>query len=141
MTSTELILRDLVAFDTTSAKSNLDLIAYVQRYLASHGLASRLIPDQTGTKANLWATIGPEVDGGLVLSGHTDCVPVVGEIWQSDPFTLTERGGRLHGRHVRLINIGPRRWRHGGLRHCGRHLASRRRQHARDRVSSRFALT
>ena len=98
MTSTELILRDLVAFDTTSAKSNLDLIAYVQRYLASHGLASRLIPDQTGTKANLWATIGPEVDGGLVLSGHTDCVPVVGEIWQSDPFTLTERDGKLYAR-------------------------------------------
>ena len=68
MTPTELILRDLVAFDTTSAKSNLDLIAYVQAYLASHGIASRLIPDETGTKANLWATIGPDGDGGLVLT-------------------------------------------------------------------------
>ena len=98
MTPTELILRDLVAFDTTSAKSNLDLIAYVQAYLASHGIASRLIPDETGTKANLWATIGPDGDGGLVLSGHTDCVPVVGEVWQSDPFTLTERDGKLYAR-------------------------------------------
>ena len=98
MTPTELILRDLVAFDTTSAKSNLDLIAYVQAYLALHGIASRLIPDETGTKANLWATIGPDGDGGLVLSGHTDCVPVVGEVWQSDPFTLTERDGKLYAR-------------------------------------------
>lgn len=80
MTSTELILRDLVAFDTTSAKSNLDLISYVQTYLSSHGIASRLISDETETKANLWATIGPNQDGGLVLSGHTDCVPVVGEV-------------------------------------------------------------
>jgi acetylornithine deacetylase len=98
MTPTELILRDLVAFDTTSAKSNLDLIGYVQDYLTSHGIASRLIPDETGTKANLWATIGPDVAGGLVLSGHTDCVPVVGEVWQSDPFTLTERDGKLYAR-------------------------------------------
>jgi len=98
MTPTELILRDLVAFDTTSAKSNLDLIAYVQAYLASHGISSRLIPNETGTKANLWATIGPDRDGGLVLSGHTDCVPVLGEVWQSDPFTLTERDGKLYAR-------------------------------------------
>ena len=98
MTPTELILRDLVHFDTTSAKSNLDLIAYVRAYLSSHGIASRLIPDETGTKANLWATIGPDQDGGLVLSGHTDCVPVLGEVWQSDPFTLTERDGKLYAR-------------------------------------------
>lgn len=98
MTPTELILRDLVAFDTTSAKSNLDLIAYVRAYLTSHGVASRLIPDDSGIKANLWATIGPDIDGGLVLSGHTDCVPVVGEVWQSDPFTLTERDGKLYAR-------------------------------------------
>lgn len=98
MTPTEIILRDLVAFDTTSAKSNLDLIAYVQAYLSSHDISSRLILDETGTKANLWATIGPDRDGGLVLSGHTDCVPVVGEVWQSDPFTLTERDGKLYAR-------------------------------------------
>lgn len=98
MTQTELILRDLVAFDTTSAKSNLDLIAYVQTYLSNCGVTSRLILDETGTKANLWATIGPDRDGGLILSGHTDCVPVVGEVWQSDPFTLTERDGKLFAR-------------------------------------------
>ena len=98
MTPTEFILRDLVAFDTTSAKSNLALIAYVQDYLSSLGVASRLIPDATGQKANLWATIGPDRDGGLVLSGHTDCVPVVGEVWQSDPFSLTERDGKLFAR-------------------------------------------
>lgn len=98
MTPTELILRDLVAFDTTSAYSNMDLIDYVQNYLSSHGITSRLICDETGTKANLWATIGPDLDGGMVLSGHTDCVPVIGEVWQSDPFTLTERNGRLYAR-------------------------------------------
>lgn len=98
ITPTELILRDLVAFDTTSVKSNLALIAYVQNYLSSLGIATRLIPDETGCKANLWATIGPDRDGGLVLSGHTDCVPVLGEVWQSDPFTLTERDGKLFGR-------------------------------------------
>lgn len=98
MTDTERLLRDLVAFDTTSAKSNLPLMQYVQDYLARHGVASRLIPDETGQKANLWATIGPEIDGGLVLNGHTDCVPVEGEVWASDPFTLTEREGRLYGR-------------------------------------------
>lgn len=63
MTDTERLLRDLVAFDTTSAKSNLPLMHYVQDYLASHGVASRLVPDETGQKANLWATIGPEIDG------------------------------------------------------------------------------
>jgi acetylornithine deacetylase len=98
MTLTERILRDLVAFDTTSAKSNLPLMAYVSDYLDSHGVSSRLIMDETGEKANLWATIGPAGDGGLILNGHTDCVPVDGEVWTSDPFTLTERDGRLYGR-------------------------------------------
>lgn len=98
MTSSELILRDLVAFDTTSAKSNLPLIDHVQTYLAGLGISARLIPDATGTKANLWATIGPDREGGLVLNGHTDCVPVTGEVWETDPFTLTERDGRLYGR-------------------------------------------
>ncbi len=98
MTSTESILRDLVAFDTTSAKSNLPLIDYVAQYLESHGVASQLVRDETGQKANLWATLGPARDGGLILSGHTDCVPVEGEVWTSGPFTLTERDGRLYGR-------------------------------------------
>lgn len=98
MTSTERMLRDLVGFDTTSAKSNLPLMHYVQDYLSGHGVASRLVMNKTGDKANLWATIGQERDGGLVLSGHTDCVPVNGENWASDPFILTERDGRLYGR-------------------------------------------
>jgi acetylornithine deacetylase len=98
MTPTERILRELVAFNTTSRRSNLDLIAYVQDYLDRHGVSSRLVMDETGQKANLWATIGPEADGGIVLSGHTDCVPVDDQDWSSDPFILTERGGRLYGR-------------------------------------------
>lgn len=92
------ILADLVAFDTTSRNSNLPLLDYVRSYLDSHGVASRLVFDATGQKANLWATIGPETDGGIVLNGHTDCVPVDDEVWASDPFVLTEREGRLYGR-------------------------------------------
>lgn len=98
MTLTERILRDLVAFDTTSVNSNLPLMNYVAQYLEGHGVAAQLMADETGRKANLWATLGPAGDGGLILSGHTDCVPVEGEIWTSDPFTLTEREGRLYGR-------------------------------------------
>lgn len=98
MTPTEEILRDLVAFDTTSAKSNLPLIRYVQDYLDRFDIPSTLVMDESGEKANLWATIGPKIDGGLVLNGHTDCVPVEGEIWESAPFDLTERDGNLYGR-------------------------------------------
>lgn len=94
------ILADLVAFDTTSRNSNLPLIAYVESYLARYGIASRRVYDDTGQKANLWATIGPDGEGGIVLNGHTDCVPVDGQAWSSDPFVLTERDGRLYGRGV-----------------------------------------
>jgi acetylornithine deacetylase len=88
----------LVAFPTVSRDSNLDLIAFVQDYLAGHGVESRLVHDETGTKANLYAQIGPSVPGGVVLSGHTDVVPVDGQNWTSDPFRVVERDGRLHGR-------------------------------------------
>lgn len=98
MTETRRILADLVAFDTTSRNSNLSLIEYVRDYLARHGIESELFPSPEGDKANLWATIGPDAPGGLILSGHTDCVPVDGQDWTSDPFTLTERDGRLYGR-------------------------------------------
>ncbi|MDB5430927.1 MAG: argE [Caulobacter sp.] len=93
------ILGRLVAFDTTSRGSNLALIAWVEAYLADLGIASRRIGNADGSKANLLASIGPDVAGGVVLSGHTDVVPVDGQPWTSDPFTLTPRDdGRLYGR-------------------------------------------
>jgi acetylornithine deacetylase len=92
------ILARLVSFDTTSRGSNLALIEWVEAYLADLGVASRRVPNLDGTKANLLATIGPNVAGGVVLSGHTDVVPVDGQAWSSDPWILTERDGRLFGR-------------------------------------------
>jgi len=91
------ILARLVGFDTTSAESNLDLIAYVRDYLEGHGISSTLVPNEDGKKACLFATIGAG-EGGVGLSGHSDCVPVTGQAWTSDPFTLTERDGKLYGR-------------------------------------------
>jgi len=92
------ILAKLVAFDTTSRRSNLELIQWVEEYLAGLGVPSRRVPNADGTKSNLMAMIGPAVEGGVVLSGHTDVVPVDGQPWSSDPWTLTERDGRLYGR-------------------------------------------
>lgn len=88
----------LVEFDTISAKSNLDLIDFVEAYLESHGVPARRTADATGGKANLFATLGPEAAGGVVLSGHTDVVPVDGQPWTGDPFRAVERDGRLYGR-------------------------------------------
>ncbi len=96
-TSCELLAR-LVAFDTTSWKSNLDLIRFVQRYLAGYGVPSRLLFNEAQNKANLFATLGPADQGGIILSGHTDVVPVTGQDWTTPPFELTKRGGRLYGR-------------------------------------------
>ncbi|MBM3536924.1 MAG: acetylornithine deacetylase [Alphaproteobacteria bacterium] len=92
------MIRRLVAFDTTSSKSNRALIDWVAAYLTAHGIESRLIPDESGTKANLFATIGPPAEGGVALAGHTDVVPVEGQPWTSEPFALSERDGRLYGR-------------------------------------------
>jgi acetylornithine deacetylase len=92
------LLARLVAFDTTSHKSNLALIAFVEDYLMQHGIRSVRIASDDGTKASLFATIGPENTGGIALSGHTDVVPVDGQAWDSDPFTLRESSGRLYGR-------------------------------------------
>jgi acetylornithine deacetylase len=92
------ILGDLVAFDTTSRDSNLRLIEYVEARLGGIGVASTRVANADGSKANLYATLGPSVAGGVVLSGHTDVVPVDGQPWTSDPWTLTRRGDRLHGR-------------------------------------------
>jgi acetylornithine deacetylase len=91
------MLATLVGFDTTSAKSNLALIGFVQDYLDGHGIASTLVTSEDGEKANLYATIG-EGAGGIGLSGHSDCVPVAGQKWTSDPFTLTKRDGKFYGR-------------------------------------------
>jgi acetylornithine deacetylase len=92
------MLAKLVSFNTVSSRSNLDLIAFVEDYLSSHGVNSRRVPDETGEKAALFATVGPETDGGIVLSAHTDVVPVDGQSWTSDPFTVREQNGRLYGR-------------------------------------------
>ena len=91
-------LEALIAFDTTSRDSNLKLIEYVEAFLRGHGIASRRVANAEGTKANLYATVGPSVAGGVVLSGHTDVVPVDGQNWSSDPFALTRREDRLYGR-------------------------------------------
>jgi acetylornithine deacetylase len=92
------MLERLIAFDTTSRNSNLALIEFVRDYLDRLGIASDLIFDDAGAKANLFATIGPWERAGIVLSGHTDVVPVDGQEWSSDPFACVERGGRLYGR-------------------------------------------
>ncbi len=92
------ILEKLVSFPTVSDDSNLDLVDWVQDYLAGFGVDAVRLYDDSGTKAALFANVGPEVEGGVILSGHTDVVPVEGQDWTSDPFTLTERDGRLYGR-------------------------------------------
>jgi acetylornithine deacetylase len=92
------LLAGLVGFDTVSDRSNLPLIAYIEDYLASFGVTARRIVDATGQKASLWVTIGPEDRPGIVLSGHTDVVPVQGQSWTHDPFDMIERDGRLYGR-------------------------------------------
>ncbi len=98
LAETTSLLRDIVAFDTTSRNSNLPLIAYLADYLSDRGASTRLIPSADGAKANLFATIGPDIAGGVVLSGHSDVVPVDGQDWSTDPFTLTESNGKFYGR-------------------------------------------
>ena len=94
------ILGEIIAFDTTSRESNLELIDHIQSYLNNLGVDSRLTHDSTGTKANLWATIGPETTGGIVLSGHIDVVPVDGQDWSQPPFTMWDNDDKLFGRGV-----------------------------------------
>jgi acetylornithine deacetylase len=102
MTGTRITPRDmlarLVAFDTTSRGGNIPLIEFVEAYLAGWGVRSLRVDYEAGKKTNLYATIGPETAGGIVLSGHTDVVPVDGQNWTSDPFTLVERNRKLYGR-------------------------------------------
>ncbi len=98
LTATKDILADLIAFPTVSADSNLDMMAYLATRLEDAGADVRLFNDPTGKKANLFATIGPWTDGGIVLSGHSDVVPVTDQPWTSDPFKMVEHEGRLYGR-------------------------------------------
>ncbi len=88
----------LVGFPTVSRDSNLELIDFVADYLDGFGVKSVRVPNEDGTKAALYAHVGPDVDGGVVLSGHTDVVPVDGQAWDTDPFTVTEKDGKLFGR-------------------------------------------
>jgi acetylornithine deacetylase len=96
--ATDDILAKLVGFDTTSRDSNLPLIEWVERYLDQYGVAHLRVDYEGGRKTNLYATIGPDIAGGIVLSGHTDVVPVDGQNWLSNPFQLTKREGRWYGR-------------------------------------------
>lgn len=92
------MLDALVGFPTVSRDSNLELVDFIMGYLRRHGVEARLVVSDCGEKANLYATVGPETPGGVVLSGHMDVVPVDGQDWHSDPFRVVERDGRLYGR-------------------------------------------
>ena len=92
------LLDKLVSFPTVSRDSNLPLIDWVEEYLTGHGLTCHRDYDKTGQKASLYTHAGPAVAGGVILSGHTDVVPVDGQAWHSDPFTVVERDGKLFGR-------------------------------------------
>ena len=92
------ILKTLISFDTTSSLSNLALIHYVQQLLHSHGIDATLVHDEAGGKANLFASVGPRHVPGVLLSGHTDVVPVAGQAWTRPPFEATVSDGKLYGR-------------------------------------------
>ncbi len=92
------ILEQLVSFDSISGKPTHDIVGYIQDYLVGLGVQSTLSFDDAGERANVFATIGPEIDGGVVLNGHTDVVSVEGQKWNTDPFELVRDGDRLHGR-------------------------------------------
>ena len=92
------IMEKLVSFPTVSRDSNLALVDWVEGYLSGHGIAAHRVYDETQEKAALFAHVGPDAEGGVVLSGHTDVVPVDGQAWSSDPFTVVERAGRYYGR-------------------------------------------
>ncbi|MFZ0603326.1 MAG: acetylornithine deacetylase [Roseiarcus sp.] len=94
------LLGRLTGFNTVSSRSNLEMIEFIKSYLAALGVESVVLPDETGKKASLMATIGPADKAGYVLSGHTDVVPVDGQDWSRDPFNMWRDGGRLYGRGV-----------------------------------------
>lgn len=95
---TKKILEDLVSFPVLPGDSNLEMVDYIADYLSSHGVDTQLIYSEDDTRANIFATIGPSISGGIMLSGHTDVVSVEGQNWTDDPFKLTEKNQRLYGR-------------------------------------------
>jgi len=92
------MLGRLIAFETVSAKSNKSMIDFIAGYLDGHGISCNMAPNEEGSKVDLIATVGPMVEGGIVLSGHTDVVPVEGQDWRSEPFQMMEKDGLLYGR-------------------------------------------
>ena len=100
-------LARLIAFDTTSSKSNLALIDDVEAFLNAQGAETHRVWNADRTKANLYAVVGPKVEGGVILSGHTDVVPVTGQAWSTDPWTLTEKDGKLYGRGASDMKAFP----------------------------------
>ena len=99
------IIRQLIEFDTTSRESNLDLINFIKEYLSTFGIESKIITNETGKKANLYATIGDQNTPGIMLSGHTDVVPVDGQSWKTSPFELVKDQNRYFGRNTTGIMI------------------------------------
>lgn len=98
MTTAREILTKLVSYPVYGGQSNLEIIDYISSYLDQQGVDYQLVPNEDGTKTSLHCRIGPAVDGGVILSGHTDVVPVEGQAWDTDPFVLTEKDGKLYGR-------------------------------------------
>lgn len=98
MPTAQAILTDLVAHDILGGQPNLSIIAYIEKYLHDNGVESQRVYNEEKNKAALHCRIGPAADGGIVLSGHTDVVPVEGQPWDTDPFALTQAGDRLYGR-------------------------------------------
>jgi acetylornithine deacetylase len=95
----ENILEKLVAFPVLGGESNLSILNWIQTYIESFDIKTHLVPNEEGNKASLHCRIGPEVDGGVILSGHMDVVPIEGQEWDTDPFVLTNKGdGKLYGR-------------------------------------------
>ena len=92
------MMEKLISFPSVSNVSNLPIIDFIEEYLNSHGVECHRVYNPAGDKANLYANAGPAVDGGVILSGHTDVVPVVGQDWDTDPFKVVEKDGKLYGR-------------------------------------------
>ena len=92
------ILTQLVSFNVLGGEPNLAIVEWIEAYLTGYGVPSHRVYNEDRTKASLHCRIGPATDGGIILSGHTDVVPVEGQPWQTDPFTLTRKGDKLYGR-------------------------------------------